>query len=248
MRLSPRLPSPDREHDPSGSSHASVPRRARFVTTPPELSDRYDHALAWARHLHRNQLRKGVQVPYISHLLSVSAMTLEMGGDQDAAIAALLHDAVEDQDATFDEIDARYGPKVREIVELCTDSTDRPKADWLTRKVMYLRRLEAKAADPVRYGGYLRVALADKLHNARSTRADIWNDGDDRVFDLFRGAGVDRAQRRARTLAYYSDVVRILAPVSIPSPGFRWYRDELTRIVTEMGGADAAPPSLTLLP
>ncbi len=211
------------------------------------LSDRYDHALAWARHLHRDQVRKGAGTPYISHLLSVSAMVLEMDGDEDTAIAALLHDAVEDQDATFESIEHRFGPNVREIVELCTDSTDQPKARWITRKVMYLSRLAEKAAEPDRYSSYLRVALADKLHNARSTRADMWNDGDDRVFDLFKGAGMDREMRRARTLAYYSDVVRILAPVPISSPGFRWYRDELTRVVTEMGGADAAGPGLTLL-
>jgi hypothetical protein len=214
----------------------------------PLLSDRYDDALTDARQLHRDQVRKGARTPYISHLLSVSAMVLEMGGNEDAAIAALLHDAVEDQDATFAGIEQRYGPAVREIVELCTDSTGRPKASWLTRKVMYLQRLERKAATPERYSGYLRVALADKLHNARSTRADLWNDGDDRVFDLFKGAGADREQRRARTLAYYSDVVRILAPVDLPSPGFRWYRDELRRVVTELGGADAANPPLTLLP
>jgi (p)ppGpp synthase/HD superfamily hydrolase len=211
--------------------------------TVPVLTDRYDDALTYARQLHRDQIRKGAKTPYVSHLMSVSAMVLEMGGDEDAAIAGLLHDAVEDQDATFRSIDARYGHAVREIVELCTDSTERPKADWLRRKVMYLHRLEQTVAEPARYAGYLRVALADKLHNARSTRADIWNDGDDRVFDLFKGAGADRAQRRARTLAYYSDVVRILGPVGLPSPGFRWYREELTRVVAEIGGG----PTLSLL-
>lgn len=207
------------------------------------LSDRYDHALAYARHLHRDQLRKGAGTPYISHLLSVSAMVLEMDGDENAAIAALLHDAVEDQEATFAGIEQRFGPVVREIVELATDSTQQPKAGWSSRKIAYLRRLDEKTDDALRYGGYLRVTLADKLHNARSIRADIWNDGDDRVFDLFRGAGVDRAQRRDRTLAYYSDAVRILARVDLPSPGFRWYRSELTRVVIEIGGKD----TLTLL-
>ncbi len=202
------------------------------------LTDRYDHALAYARHLHRDQVRKGAGTPYISHLMSVSAMVLEMDGDEDAAIAALLHDAVEDQEATFEGIEQRFGPVVREIVELATDSTEQPKAGWSSRKITYLRRLDEKADDSFRYGGYLRVTLADKLHNARSIRADMWNDGDDRVFDLFRGAGYDRAERRARTLAYYSDAVRILARVDLPSPGFRWYRSELTRVVTEIGGGD----------
>ena len=130
----------------------------------------------------------------------------------------LLHDTVEDQEATFQGIEQRFGPVVREIVELATDSTEQPKAGWSSRKIAYLRRLDEKADDSVRYGGYLRVTLADKLHNARSIRADIWNDGDDRVFDLFRGAGSDRVERRARTLAYYSDAVRILARVRPPEP------------------------------
>jgi hypothetical protein len=216
-----------------------TPRPGRGVY----LSDRYDHALAYARHLHRDQLRKGAGTPYISHLLSVSAMVLEMDGDEDAAIAALLHDSVEDQEATFAGIEQRFGLVVREIVELATDSTEQPKAGWSMRKIAYLRRLDGKADDAFRYGGYLRVTLADKLHNARSIRADMWNDGDDRVFDLFRGAGVDRAQRRERTLAYYCDAVRILARVDLPSPGFRWYRSELTRVVTEIGGTD----TMTLL-
>jgi (p)ppGpp synthase/HD superfamily hydrolase len=206
------------------------------------LSDRYDDALAYARQLHRDQVRKGARTPYISHLLSVSAMVLEMNGDEDAAIAALLHDAVEDQDATFEGIEARFGRMVRVIVELCTDSTDRPKLDWFSRKRKYLLRLAAVAERPDGFEGYFRVLLADKLHNARSTRADIFNDGDDRVFDLFRGAGWDLEERRMATLAYYSDVVRILSNVDLPSPGYHWYRHELRRVVTEMGGGDDIPP------
>ncbi|MGZ4691274.1 MAG: HD domain-containing protein [Acidimicrobiia bacterium] len=209
------------------------------------LTDRYDDALTYARQLHRDQTRKGAGIPYISHLMSVSSMVLEMGGDEDAAIAALLHDAVEDQDATFESVQTRFGPQVREIVELCTDASERPKPRWLPRKQAYLRRMAEKAAEPARYAGYLRVALADKLHNARSTRADIWNDGGGvGVFELFQGAGPTPAQRRTNTLAYYSDILRILGPVDLPSPGFRWYREELGRVVTEIGGG----PELTLLP
>lgn len=208
------------------------------------LTDRYDDALTYARQLHQTQVRKGAGIPYLSHVMSVSAMVLEMGGDEDAAIAALLHDAVEDQDATFESIEARFGPTVREIVELCTDATERPKASWLPRKQRYLQRMRTKAEEPERYAGYFRVALGDKLHNARSTRADMFNDGDDRVFDLFKGAGAGRAERRERTLSYYSDIVRILTRVDLPSPGYRWYRAELERVVTEIGGR----PDMTLLP
>jgi HD domain len=218
------------------------PRPPRVV-----LTARYDEALAYARQLHRGQRRKGAGTPYVSHLLSVSAMVLEMDGDEDAAIAALLHDAVEDQEATFAGIELNFGPVVREIVELATDSAELPGTGWTARKVAYLRRLDEKADDAFRFGGYLRVTLADKLHNARSIRADMWNDGDDRVFDLFRGAGVDREERRLRTLAYYADAVRILERVALASSGFRWYRSELTRVVTEIGGTGADLPALTLL-
>ncbi len=140
----------------------------------PLLSPRFEEALAYAARLHARQARKGSGVPYVSHLLSVAALVLEHGGDEEQAIAALLHDALEDQadrhgggPALAAEIERRFGPRVRRIVEGCSDwrgEGERPP--WLERKRRYLRAIEDKPAD-VRL-----VTAADKLHNLRSLLQD----------------------------------------------------------------------------
>ena len=148
-----------------------------------ELSQRYDQALLFASELHRNQLRKGAGIPYLTHLLSVSALVMEHGGDEDQAIAGLLHDALEDQagdyaggrDALAAAIAARFGESVLAIVESCTDDsryrTDSPDRDerihyWRMRKRAYLRHI-GEASLPA-----LRVSCADKVHNARTLLLD----------------------------------------------------------------------------
>ena len=100
------------------------------------LSARFEEALAYAAALHRDQVRKDAAVPYVSHLLSVAALVLEDGGDEDQAIAALLHDAVEDQGGTprLDEIRLLFGDRVARIVEACTDSDETPKPPYRARK------------------------------------------------------------------------------------------------------------------
>ncbi len=136
------------------------------------LTDRYSAALAYCFYLHQDQRRKGKSIPYISHLLSVSALVLEDGGDEDEAIAALLHDALEDQpDKTNpDEIQRRFGDRVLSLIESCTDTptgyTGGVKPAWKARKEKYLEHIQAGA------GGALRIALADKLHNARESVVD----------------------------------------------------------------------------
>ena len=92
------------------------------------ITDRYNEALSYAETLHRNQLRKGISIPYISHLMTVSALVLEHGGDEDQAIASLLHDAAEDQggEATLADIKTRFGGSVAAIVADCTDSWEAP--------------------------------------------------------------------------------------------------------------------------
>ena len=127
------------------------------------MSARFEEALSYAAGLHRDQVRKGTPIPYVSHLLSVAALVLEDGGDEDEAIAALLHDAVEDQGGAprLDEIRRRYGDRVARIVEACTDLDETPKPSYRRRKQFYLDRLPGQPPD------VLRVALADKLHNAR---------------------------------------------------------------------------------
>jgi (p)ppGpp synthase/HD superfamily hydrolase len=138
------------------------------------LSERYDEAFGFAHTLHRDQLRKGTRIPYISHLMGVSAIVLEHGGTEDQAIAALLHDAAEDQggEATLDAIRRRFGPAVAAIVSDCTDSWDEPKPAWRVRKEAYLAKLGAKPASS------LLVSLADKTHNAEAILFDFRVQGD----------------------------------------------------------------------
>ncbi|HMM36197.1 MAG TPA: HD domain-containing protein [Thermoanaerobaculia bacterium] len=135
----------------------------------PILSSRFDEALAFAVDLHREQPRKGTGVPYVSHLLSVAALVLEHGGSEDQAIAALLHDAVEDQGGrpTAERIRERFGDLVAEIVDGCTDTDVSPKPPWRLRKEAYVARVRNEPAH-VRL-----VSAADKLHNPRTMVTDL---------------------------------------------------------------------------
>lgn len=133
------------------------------------LSRKFDEALAFAVDLHRKQPRKGTGVPYVSHLLSVAALVLEHGGTEDQAIAALLHDAVEDQGGrpTAEAIRTRFGDVVADIVDGCTDTDVTPKPPWRARKEAYVARVRREPAH-VRL-----VSAADKLHNARTMVTDL---------------------------------------------------------------------------
>jgi len=161
------------------------------------LTDRYDEALLYASALHRGQVRKGSSIPYFSHLLSVSALVLKNGGDEDQAIAALLHDAVEDQggQATLDEIHRRFGDRVASIVADCSDTLTSPKPPWRERKEAYIARL------PNRTRHSLLVSLADKTDNARAILGDYREIGDE-VWNLFRG-GKDGARWYYRELSAF---------------------------------------------
>lgn len=147
------------------------------MTGPPPLAltDRFYSAVRWAGELHGDQARKGTAVPYVAHLLAVAARVLEDGGDEDEAIAALLHDAVEDAGGppVLAEIARRYGPRVAAIVHACTDADTVPKPPWRERKARFVARLRDDDLPP----GTLRVVAADKLHNARSLLADLRHDG-----------------------------------------------------------------------
>ncbi len=129
--------------------------------------------MQYASQLHHRQVRKGTEIPYISHLLSVTALVLEDGGSEDEAIAALLHDAVEDQggQATLAEIRQRFGEQVAGWVMELSDTDVHPKPPWRARKEDYLQHL-AQASPQV-----LRISLADKLHNAQSLLRDVRRDG-----------------------------------------------------------------------
>ena len=140
------------------------------------LTDRFADALVFAERLHRQQTRKGNDIPYVAHLLAVAATVLEHGGSEDAAIAALLHDAVEDQGGlkTRDLIDARFGPRVAEIVMACTDSVSEDpakKGEWEDRKRLHIAKLQSADADVA------LVTAADKLHNLTAMIRDVRRDG-----------------------------------------------------------------------
>ncbi|WP_086737006.1 HD domain-containing protein [Erythrobacter colymbi] len=139
------------------------------MTDTPFLTDRFDDALAYVSRLHRAQTRKGSGIPYVSHLLAVAAIALENGADEDQAIAALLHDAVEDQGglAQLEAIRARYGAGVAQIVADCTDAHEDPKPAWHPRKEAYIASLAHKPARS------LAVSFADKTHNAAAINADL---------------------------------------------------------------------------
>lgn len=145
---------------------ASEPR-ARWTPGP-----RLAGALAFAAERHGDQARKGSSDPYATHLLAVSAMVIEHGGTEDQAIAALLHDVVEDTGATYEEL-AGFGPTVVAIVRACTDATSQEKASrsltWRQRKERYIAHLRATPpGDP-----YPLVALADKTHNAETSAREL---------------------------------------------------------------------------
>src|SRR5687767_2034587 len=145
----------------------------------PRLTERFDRALAFASRLHREDVRKGSDTPYVAHLLSVCALVVEDGGTEEEAIAALLHDALEDHpEATSrDEIREAFGERVLELVEGCTDTpadyTGGRKPPWRARKEGYVEHVRHADA------GGVRVSLADKLHNARAIMADYRRIGDE---------------------------------------------------------------------
>ncbi len=148
----------------------------------PDFSPRFDQALVYAHQLHATQTRKGTTVPYIGHLLAVAAIVIENGGAEDEVIAALLHDAVEDQGGATvrAEISQRFGEPVALIVDGLSDTDQTPKPPWRQRKEAYIAHL-AEAPSSV-----LLVSLADKIHNANSILRDLRNEGDS-VWSRFAG-------------------------------------------------------------
>jgi GTP pyrophosphokinase len=146
------------------------------------LSDRYAEAFAYALELHRNQRRKETEIPYVAHLMAVSGLVLEHGGTETEAIAALLHDAVEDQGGppTLAQIQSRFGESVAAIVNGCSDTDATPKPPWRKRKEDYIAHVR-RAPASVRL-----VSAADKLHNARAILADYRVHGES-LWSRFKG-------------------------------------------------------------
>lgn len=181
------------------------------------LGPRFDDAFLFAAEKHAAQTRKRTDVPYISHLMSVAALVLEAGGDEEQAIAALLHDVVEDcgGEPMLEEVRGRFGDRVAKIVQGCTDAYAVPKPPWKQRKLDYLDLLRS-ADDDIRL-----VSAADKLHNVRTILTDYRREGDS-VWDRFSG-------RRDGTLWYYRAVLEVLR-AGRPNR----LVDELQRVVTEL--------------
>ena len=157
--------------------------------------EKFEDALTYAARLHRDQIRKGTEVPYVTHLLAVAAIVGENDGTEEQVVAALLHDAPEDRcgKGRLEEIRARFGDEVAEIVDGCTDTYEDPKPEWQPRKEAYIAHV-AKASPSVRL-----VSAADKLHNARSILADLRALGDE-LWERFTGG-------KEGTLWYYRALV-----------------------------------------
>ncbi len=156
-----------------------------------KLGARFLNAFLFAAEKHAGQARKASTIPYISHLMGVASLVLEAGGDQDLAIAALLHDVVEDCGGApmLKEVRRRFGRRVAHVVDGCTDTDIDPKPPWRERKEHYLRHLR-KADEDTRF-----VSAADKLHNVRSILAD-YRDAGESIWARFNGG-------REGTLWYY---------------------------------------------
>ncbi len=228
--------------NPATSTQAP-PKKERSLTRP--LGERFNDALVYAHNLHREQPRKGRDIPYIGHLLGVASLVLEAGGDEDMAIAALLHDAVEDQGGLprLHEIERKFGSRVALIVQGCTDSdaiNPEEKLPWCDRKLKYIAHVEQEANGEVRL-----VSVADKVHNARAVLLDHYEDGD-AVFQRFTsGKNGTLWYYRALVHAFRAGEARERQSEGVNSRGRRRLIEELERIVSQLeqraGGQGANP-------
>lgn len=186
------------------------------------LGERFERALGFAAATHRTQVRKGSGIPYIGHLLGVCSLVVEDGGSEDEAIAALLHDAAEDQggEEMLARIRDQFGSAVADIVLACSDTLEEPKPPWCGRKQSYVAHLEHQPVE------VLRVSLADKLFNARAILRDYAVVGD-QLWDRFKVGSQGQ-------LWYYrqlADAFERLLPGRMAS--------ELSEVVAELEGAVA---------
>jgi GTP pyrophosphokinase len=207
--------------------------------TPRRLTPKFAEALRYAYGAHRGQPRKGTRIPYVSHPLAVAAIVLEDGGDETDAIAALLHDAVEDSGglARRKDIEVHFGPEVTAIVRACTDTDKARKPPWRARKMRHLAHLGTAPARA------LRVAAADKLHNLRAILRDYRTEGDAlwRRFRAPRGR-TDILWYHRRMLALFES----RGPKSLAAE-LRRTLDELERAIAEGPTASAmviTPPRM----
>ncbi len=189
----------------------------------PLLSPKFALALQFANEIHGTQLRKGVGAPYISHLMAVSALVLEHGGNEAEAIAALLHDAAEDCGGRpmLDTVRVMFGDAVAEIVEACTDTMEEPKPDWRPRKEAYVAHL-AGASPSIKL-----VAGCDKLHNLQTTLRDLRAGQPADYWSRFTAGADSQAW-------YYGECGKALAGSLVAADFERAYGDFL-QLLTERG-------------
>jgi (p)ppGpp synthase/HD superfamily hydrolase len=190
-------------------------------TTAPRLTGQFSKALVYAELKHHNQVRKGGDIPYLGHLLSVAGLVIDDNGSEAQAIAALLHDCVEDAGGapTLEEISANFGDDVARIVAECSDTDETPKPPWRDRKDSYIAHLAEVGEDTI------LVSLADKLDNARAILRD------------FRAEGPQLWQRftvkdPADHLWYYGKLLAVYRSLGTES----WMVEELGRVLDELTG------------
>ena len=182
-----------------------------------KLSPKFEEALVFANQMHQGQLRKNTLSPYIGHLLGVTAIAMEYGANETEAIAALLHDVVEDCGGAERqrEIEEKFGREVGEIVAGCTDTDETPKPPWRERKEKYIAHLKSASAST------RLVSAADKLYNTQSVLRILREKGDD-VWDRFKGG-------KEGTLWYYRSLVE-----AFRDHGRSALVEELDRVVSEI--------------
>jgi len=206
-------------------------------TDTPLLTSRFDAALHYATRHHARQLRKGTPIPYAAHILAVASLVLEMHGDEDEAIGALLHDVVEDGggSAALGEIEEAFGPAVARIVLDNSDSVDEgdDKGPWWERKRAYVATFASKSP------AALRVCLADKLHNARAILLDYRTHGDELWARFKQGQGIaTRIYYRELTLAFERERERMGEPAQPFVDELRRVVDAITALAEEHQGPD----------
>jgi (p)ppGpp synthase/HD superfamily hydrolase len=188
-------------------------------TSTPKLTGQFSKALVYAELKHHNQVRKGGDIPYIGHLLTVAGLVINDGGSETQAIAALLHDAVEDAGGppTLDEITKNFGDDVARIVAECSDTDEEPKPPWRERKQNYINHLADVGNDTI------LVSVADKLDNARSMLRDYHEHGP-KLWERFT------VKDPRDHLWYYGELLKAYRARRCTS----WMVDELDRVVKEL--------------
>jgi (p)ppGpp synthase/HD superfamily hydrolase len=184
------------------------------------LTEDIDKAFAYARKIHNNQKRNRTTIPYLSHLMSVSALVMEHGGNEEQAIAALLHDTLEDggdADKISKEIQHMFGDKVLSMVRELSDTEEQPKPPWKERKETYIAHIEEISDDA------LVVSMCDKLHNLKTIVWDFHVIGDE-IFERFKG-------KKEGTIWYYTTLTEKYKKILETRPNV-----QLSRIVFELEG------------